>query len=139
MTYSQWVKEHAKKHQKILKKLKDKSDDEVVEYFFYENMQKNEKDFCLLYSEHKKCHDMKNLNCYLCACPYFRFRDGGFDKIGGKTIYSFCSINSKHGKTFETDDAIHQDCSECIIPHKKNFIKKVFGRNWSEIMKDSDA
>jgi len=71
MTYSEWTQEHAKKHEKILEKLKNKSDDEVIRYFEYENMQKNEVDFCLLYKDNKKCHDVENLNCYLCACPHF--------------------------------------------------------------------
>lgn len=139
MTYSEWTTEHAMKHKKILEKLKDKSDDEVIEYFAYENMQKNEKDFCLLYKDNKKCHDMENLNCYLCACPHFRFDDNGFKKKNGKTIFSFCSIESKKGKFFESEEVIHQDCSDCVIPHKKNYIKKVFNRDWSLIMRESNA
>lgn len=139
MTYTEWIQNHAKKHKKILEKLKEKSDDEVIEYFEYENMKKYESDFCLLYKENKKCHNMENLNCYLCACPHFRFKDKGFENKNDKTIFSFCSIESKKGKLFESKDAIHQDCSDCIIPHKKNYIKKVFNRDWSLIMKESNA
>jgi hypothetical protein len=140
MTYGEWVTEHAKKHKKILEKLKNKSDDEVIEYFLYENMKKNEKDFCLLYKDNKKCHDIEKLNCYLCACPHFRFKDDiGFEKRDDKTVYSFCSINSKKGKLFESKDAIHQDCSLCVIPHKKSYILKVFSRDWSAIMKESNV
>ena len=50
-------------------KLEDKTTDEVIEYFKFENMVKNEPDFCPLYKDNKKCHDMEDLNCYLCACP----------------------------------------------------------------------
>lgn len=140
MTYSEWKSEHAKKHKKILEKLKDRSDDEVIEYFEYENMQKNELDFCLLYKENKKCHDIEYLNCYLCACPYFRFEDKkGFKQKNGKTVFSLCFIDAKKGKLFESEDAIHQDCSDCVIPHKKSYIKKVFQRNWSSIMKENNV
>lgn len=139
MTYIEWTKEHASKHKRILEKLKDKSDDEVIAYFDYENMKKHESDFCLLYKDNKKCHEMENLNCYLCACPHFRFDDKGFEKKNGKTIFSFCSIESKKGKLFESENAIHQDCSDCLIPHKKNYIKKVFNRDWSLIMRESNA
>ncbi len=72
MTYISWIENHSKKHQKLVQKLYSLSENELIEYFLYENMQKNEPDFCLLYKENKKCHDMKNLNCYLCACPEFR-------------------------------------------------------------------
>jgi len=125
MTYSKWFEDNTKKHKKILGKLKDKSIDEIIEYFLYENMKKNEEDFCPLYKDVKKCHNMEKLNCYFCACPYFRFKDKvGFEKKNGKTLYSFCSINAKDGKIFETEDAIHQDCSSCLVPHSSKFVKR---------------
>jgi hypothetical protein len=118
VTYQSWLEEHLKKHKKITNKLSHLSDDEVIEYFNYENMQKNESAFCPLYKENKKCHDMSNLNCYYCACPYFRFNDNkGFKVIRGKKLMSFCSIDSKYGSTCETQESIHQDCSNCKIPH----------------------
>jgi Zn-finger protein len=138
MTYAKWVNEHANKHKKILEKLTHLSDEQIIEYFFYDNMIKNEPDFCLLYKDKKKCHDMENLNCYLCACPHFRFKDEGIEKFEDKTIFSVCSINSKDGKIFESENALHQDCSNCFIPHKKNFIKKVFDRDWAKIMIHSE-
>jgi len=139
MSYASWFEKHAQKHAQIVEKLKDKSDDEVIEYFIYENMVKNEPDFCPLYAKNKKCHDMKELNCYLCACSNFRFDDSGFKKQNEKSLKSYCSIESKDGKVFEGKDAIHQDCSSCVVPHKKTFIKKVFKRNWLEIMQEVRA
>lgn len=136
MTYLQWFNEHGKKHAKIMEKLKDLSDDEVIDYFKFENMVEKENDFCLLYKDNKKCHDYEDLNCYLCACPYFRFDDDGISKKDDKTVYSFCSIDSRHGTEFVGDDYIHQNCTGCIIPHKRRYIKKNFNRNWFEIMKD---
>lgn len=135
MTYKDWFLNHAKKHQDILKKLENKSSLEIIEYFKFENMQKNEIDFCPLYRENKKCHNIEDLNCYLCACPHFRFSDIGIKKTDNKVLYSFCSIESKYGLTFEGDDYIHQDCSNCNIPHKASFIKRNFKRDWLDIMK----
>lgn len=129
MTYQDWMDEHYKKHRKIIERLAHLNDDAIIEYFLYDNMVEKEVDFCLLYKDRKKCHDMENLNCYLCACPHFRFKEG-------ETTKSTCSINSKFGAIFKHENDIHQDCSACIIPHKKSYIKKVFKRNWKLIMKD---
>jgi Zn-finger protein len=114
MTYLEWFESHAKKHEEIMKTLTHLSDDEVIDYFIYENMQEK--------------------NCYFCACNHFRFSDDGVKKEGSKTVYSSCSIDAKEGKRFESEDAIHQDCSDCLIPHKKAVIKKYFSRDWRKVM-----
>lgn len=136
MSYTKWFNAHAAKHQKIVEKLKNKSEDEIIEYFRFENMVKNEPDFCPLYAKNKKCHDMEDLNCYLCACPNFRFNDDGFKKEEGKTLFSVCNINSKDGSQFIGEDYIHQNCSGCIVPHREKYIKKNFSLNWKEIMSE---
>ena len=131
MAYLDWFNSHAKKHQKILEKLKDRSDGEIIEYFRWGNMLLNEPDFCPLYKDKKKCHDMDELNCYLCACPNFRFDDDA------KVEKSFCAIDSKDGAKLTTKSGVvHQDCSKCRVPHHEKYIKKVFSRDWLEIMKD---
>lgn len=136
MSYNQWFQSHGTKHQKIIEKLQHLSDDELINYFKFENMVKNEPDFCPLYKENKKCHHMEELNCYLCACPNFRFDDSGFKKEASKILFSYCDIDSKDGDQFTTDDAIHQNCSGCGVPHHEAYIKKHFSRNWFEIMKE---
>ena len=129
MGYKEWFLNHGKKHKEIVDKLKDLSDDEVIEYFCWENMVKKELDFCPLYKDNKKCHDMKELNCYLCACSNFRFDDEALE------VKSHCNINSKDGKQLKTKSGvIHQDCSGCLVPHDKKFIKKHFSRDWFEVM-----
>ncbi len=135
-TYSQWFQEHGEKHQAIMAKLTHLIPDEVIRYFSFDNMVKNEPDFCELYKDNKKCHDMKELNCYLCACPNFRFKESGFNVREGRVLYSACSISSKEGGQFLTDDAIHQDCSGCGVPHYASYIKKQFSRDWFEIMEN---
>lgn len=136
MAYQDWFDKHGNKHAKIMEKLKDKSDDEVIEYFRFENMVKEEPEFCPLYKDNKKCHDYEELNCYLCACPNFRFDDKGFRKQDEKTLYSYCSIDSKDGAQFLGEDYIHQNCAGCLVPHKQRYIKKHFSRDWFDIMKE---
>lgn len=134
MSYNSWFQQHGEKHQAILKKLTHLSSEEIIAYFRFENMLKHEPDFCPLYKEQKKCHDIPKLNCYLCACPHFRFNDEGLTEMYGKKLYSTCSINSKEGKRFIDDTAMHQDCSNCTIPHHESYIRTIFQRDWFEMM-----
>ena len=125
MSYQSWHESHRLKHEEIISRLSHLSDDEIVEYFDFENMKVKEKDFCVLYSQNKKCHDIESLNCYLCACPNFRVGE----------LSSSCDINSKDGGTIEAKDGyIHQDCSACIVPHTSKYVKQNFNRSWKEIM-----
>ena len=135
MSYVSWFQVHGEKHKAIMAKLTHLSDDEVIAYFRFENMVEKEPDFCPLYKDNKKCHEMEDLNCYLCACPNFRFDDDGFKKVEEKTLYSTCSIDSKDGAQYISNDAIHQNCSKCLVPHHETYIKKIFSRNWFDIMK----
>ncbi len=136
MSYKIWFEQHGKKHAKIMKKLTNFTQDEAIEYFQFENMVIKEPDFCPLYKENKKCHDIKILNCYLCACPNFRFNDTGFKNINKKSLKSYCSVDSVDGTPFESKDAIHQNCSECTLPHHEAYIQKIFDRDWFKMMKE---
>ena len=136
MSYGSWFKEHGEKHKKIIDKLTHLSDDELIEYFKFDNMVKNEPDFCPLYANNKRCHDNKELNCYFCACPNFRFKDDGFKKIEERTLFSTCDIDSKDGSQYISDEAIHQNCAGCFVPHSESYIKKHFTRNWFEAMRN---
>ena len=145
MSYLSWFNDQASRHQEVMKRLlaQGLSQDEIIAYFDFENMVKREPDFCPLYSETnedgsvgRKCHDMEKLNCYLCACPNFRFNDDSFKKEEDKTVFSFCSIDSKDGVQGVYGDAIHQDCSGCTVPHHVSYIKKHYDEDWKKIMKD---
>ena len=128
MGYLEWFETHAKKHKKIVEKLNKLNNNEIINYFRFENMVQYEKDFCPLYEKNKKCHDIEVLNCYLCGCPYFRFDDS-------EPVYkSSCSIDAKDGKKLESFGVVHQDCGGCLLPHKESFIKKVFDRDWKKMM-----
>ena len=139
MTYTQWFQMHGEKHRLLTQKLlaKGLSQDEIITYFRFDNMVQNEPDFCELYATNTKCHDMKELNCYLCACPNFRFTQNP-EKKDGKRIHSHCSIDSSDGAIFEHEENIHQDCSGCLVPHHESYIKKNFDLSWFETMKDCE-
>ncbi len=136
MSYGEWFTAHAAKHKKIVEKLLQQGFDteQIIDYFDFESMVKNEPGFCPLYAEGRKCHEMEKLNCYLCACPNFRFSDEGVDKIEGKIRYSFCSIDSKEGRAGIYGEKIHQDCSKCSVPHHRNYVQKHFSLEWFEVM-----
>jgi len=136
MSYSTWFQTHGEKHRAIMDKLSTLSDEEVITYFRFDNMVKNEPDFCPLYKDNKKCHDMPKLNCYLCACPNFRFDDEGFKQIENKTLFSTCDVDSKDGSQYISNNAIHQNCAGCLVPHHEAYIKKVFKRDWFKVMKE---
>ena len=127
MSYKEWFNSHAKKHKIIVNRLKNQSCEEIIEYFVWENLSKTDVDFCPLFKENRKCHDIKDLNCYLCACPNFCFDDNA------KEIKSYCSIDSKKGKKFYHKGTVHQDCSGCFVPHNKKYIKEHFNRCWKMI------
>lgn len=136
MSYINWFNEHAKKHKSIVDKLvaKNYSKDQIIEYFTFDNMVKKEPTFCLLYQDNKKCHDMEDLNCYLCACPNFRFDDEGLGVYNEFKILSKCDIHN--GDEFAVEKIIHQDCSSCSVPHHKPYIEKNFDLDWKKIMSE---
>ena len=129
MTYLEWFCSYAPKHQQIMQKLAGKSDDEVIAYFRWENLVEKEPDFCPLFARKEKCHDMERLNCYLCACPEFRFDDGA------EHLKSRCAIDAKDGRQITVNGEVHQDCSGCILPHTEGYIRKHFHRNWRYMMR----
>lgn len=138
MSYQEWFDTHAKKHLTIISKLRKKKYNKtaIISYFDFENMCHEEEDFCPLYKENKKCHEIEHLNCYLCACPNFRFDDKGIETLQEKMQYSFCAINSKDGIQGIYGDCIHQDCSKCTIPHHKSYVEAHFDWDWKKIMSD---
>jgi len=148
MTYRSWFDDFAKRHQHIVQKLRQKgyTKEQIINYFDFENMLQHEPNFCPLYQElneagtqGKKCHDMERLNCYLCACPHFRFNDAGIDKIEKRTRYSLCDIDSKEGSAGVYGEMIHQDCSGCRIPHHLKYIQKHYDEDWKVIMKQCQS
>lgn len=137
MSYFEWFKSHGSKHKVIVDKLTalGYSQSRIIEYFNFDNMVKMETDFCPLYAQNTQCHEMEGLNCYFCACPLFRFNASGFDRGGGKTLFSYCSVNSRFGKPAEYGEAIHQDCTHCLVPHSKKYVARHFDIDWFAVMR----
>ena len=140
MSYRSWFKAHGNKHKAIVSKLISKgySKEQIIEYFDFENMLIAEPEFCYLYSTSTKCHDVEKLNCYLCACPLFRFNEKGVASDSGVKSYSYCEVDSKLGEQGVYGDAIHQDCTNCPVPHSSKYVSKNFDLNWFEVMKYCD-
>jgi len=95
----------------------------IIDEFDFEKQKGKNSDKCPCYSE-GKCHDVENLNCFLCYCPEY----------DNSKIEGGCKINSEKGKWF-FDEKFPAgkiwDCSSCDYPHKeeivKKYLKKVFG------------
>ena len=124
MTYKEWADSEALRKGQIILKLQGqgKSVVDIVDYFDYENMVVMEPNYCGLYRDCIKCHDVEELNCFFCGCPYFKFDDKGLTKRKDKVVYSTCVIDAIKGVEFVTENAIHQDCTDCSIPHRKEFV-----------------
>jgi hypothetical protein len=137
MTYAEWFDSFAEAHGNIVSKLLEQGYDKarIIDYFDFDNLVEAEPDFCPLYAQKKKCHEMERLNCYLCACPHFRFDDSGMQERDGATLYSSCVIEAKAGAQYRFDNAIHQDCSACTLPHQRRFVEKHFSTDWKQMMR----
>lgn len=127
MTFTEWVITHNNKKEDILLKIKDLSKKEQIQYFDYDNMIKKELNFCPLYKLNTKCHDIKDLNCFLCACPYFEYSDNTpLSVTKDINVMSRCSINAKEASSYTTKGIQQCDCSNCTVPHNKSLALKVF-------------
>jgi hypothetical protein len=131
MTYQEWIEQHNLQMKVILSKLQEQGITDIpdiINYFKYENMRVTEPDFCPLYKDNIKCHNVDNLNCYYCACPHFVVNHNP-STHGKVTIVSVCGINSRFkSEYYENPDEnnivnIHCDCSNCFIPHKPSYVK----------------
>jgi len=135
MTYDVWSAQHKLKVVNILGRLRLSTPEEIAAYFMYDNMVKKEKDFCVLYKDNIKCHNMDDLNCYYCGCPYFVLNKTLIME-DGKTTASLCKINSKYKAEYHElkDDGVyvHTDCTNCYIPHKTSYVLK-------ELINESNA
>lgn len=136
MGYQNWMKTFSSKHTEIIARLQTAgfTVQEMIDYFEFENMRIHETSFCPLYAKNQKCHDTEYLNCFLCGCPLFRADDQGLSYEGENTVYSKCNIGK--GSFSGKNGKIHQNCSNCIIPHRKKFINAYFNTDWKQIMQN---
>lgn len=144
MTYAEWIKKHNEDVSEVLGRMKFTDDEDMVKYFDYDNMKVKEPNFCPLYKMNKKCHDVKDLNCFYCACPYFTINPTP-RTYGKTTIGSICTINSKYRGVFlENPDEnnvvkVHCDCTNCFIPHKASFAIKFLSNSGKVKISESES
>ena len=79
--------------------------------------------------------DCRNAGFESVPVPFNKFKDEGIEEREGKTVYSFCAIDSKEGRQGVYGDKIHQDCSQCTVPHHVSYVRKHFDTEWKKIMK----
>lgn len=91
-----------------------KNCDSIIDAFEYDRLRGLDSSFCPLFEIGVKCHDMKYLNCYFCACPYYIVKDSTY----------LCKINSRFAKYIGNI----LDCSECKLPHYRGFVRKAIGK-----------
>jgi len=90
--------------------------DNIISENRFDIRSKKHPNACPCYKD-KPCHNMPELNCFLCYCPNYDTTV----KIGG------CIINNPNGKWYYNDllpDKKIWDCSDCIHPHSEIVVKK---------------
>jgi len=88
----------------------------VISEFRYDNRSVSHPEKCICYREGLPCHDMENLNCFLCYCPYYdtEKEEGG------------CLRDSPDGKWHDSEKLPKGriwDCSDCDYPHREETVR----------------
>jgi Zn-finger protein len=123
---AEWEKRENEKRLRELKKagieLVIENIPRIIEFMSFRERSKREKD-CPCYEERKQCHpEVKDLNCFLCACPNY-----DSDEIEGG-----CLAGSKKGKYFEHPNLPAGkvwDCSNCGVYHTPKSVAKYLEKN----------
>ena len=96
----------------------------IIEEYSFKNQKEKNPESCPCYTE-GVCHKLpeKELICLLCLCPEYqvelRHEDGT------------CKIKSPLGKWFHHSSHPNRkiwDCSDCSIPHTKNYVERYLER-----------
>ena len=100
---------------KLAKELIKQRIDILIDEFDFEKRRSSNSEECICYQQNKKCHDLENLNCLFCYCPFYDLSA----KEGG------CKMNSSKGKYVGNCQGKIWDCSDCDFPHKKENVKDI--------------
>ena len=106
------------------------SEDEIPDFFLYDNLRSAYPDFCPLFAENKLCHtgvEREKFCCLLCACPFYDY--AVWDEEN--KIFGACKRNSPLGHRTELG---YWDCSACAFVHDIRWVKahKNLWRNLGE-------
>ena len=83
---------------------------QTISEYRYDVRKVSNPDACPCYSNNIRCHNLENLNCMLCYCPFY-----DMDKLEGG-----CLRKSPQGKWYEHSRLPKGkiwDCSDCNYPH----------------------
>jgi Zn-finger protein len=113
--------------------LKKENISSIIDYMSFKNRSKRDTSLCPQYKgkNPKPCHEVKDLNCFLCACPNYES-----EKLEGG-----CKINSKKGKFHyhkNLPKGMVWDCSDCNINHSPKEIEKYLLKNLEKLIKMSE-
>jgi len=101
----------------------------IIEAMSFERRARRNPEKCPYYQgpSLQSCHNIKDLNCLLCACPNYN----------SKELEGGCRINSKYGKwTYHPNLPAGRvfDCSDCKINHSKREIEKYLTKNLGKLI-----
>lgn len=129
-----WAKKTNRKTGKVISRLRKKhlSDEQVADYFLYDHLSRQEKKFCPLFADGKKCHILSGdrLNCLGCYCPYFA---ADVTEKEGIVECGHCTVDSPAAQRFspvKNPKLSILDCSMCVIPHQHSRVREILNRNF---------
>lgn len=124
-----WHLGFVKRREEIVKKYKLKTPEEITNFFRRSNLQEKEPDFCPLFKNNGKCHDIPDdqLICYYCACPFY----DPFHYDKRKKEFGRCTINSKYGHRNKYG---YWNCSACTLPHNEKFVMRYLKGKTKEVI-----
>lgn len=103
-----------------LEKYIEKRIDIILREFNYEKRKLEHPEECPGYISNP-CHEIKELNCFFCYCPYY----------DNKNSEGGCKINNPMGKGYWFERKGHKesekiwDCSFCTYPHEEKNIREI--------------
>ena len=83
------------------------------------------------YNSGNPCHEMKNLNCFLCNCP--QYDSDYISKENNRYVMGKCKISSKFGEYTNGEVGIW-DCKDCKAYHHPKAVE-VYIRNNLKLLK----
>lgn len=82
---------------------------------------------CPYYEKRTSCHNIEDLNCFLCICPEY-----SSDKDEGG-----CKLNHQSGKWHSpypySQSRRVWDCSDCPFPHFPTYVEQYLRKNLEEL------
>ena len=96
----------------------------------FKNRSKRDPSQCPYYQKEppQPCHDIEDLNCFLCACPNYN----------SNILKGGCNINSKKGGYNNLPEGKVWDCSNCKINHTPKEVEEYLLKNLERLVEISD-